>query len=167
MDFGLRGKRVLVTGAAKGIGRATVLAFAREGADVAVNYVRSGQQAVKTVEECRTLGVEAIDVQADVGVEDQVEAMLHHLQTAFGPVDILVNNAGVYTALPLTRLDSNTWRGLLDVNLNGAFFCARHLLPPMMERNWGRIVNVTGFSALTGGAVLGTAAYGAASKAGL
>lgn len=167
MDLGLSGKHALVTGASRGIGRAIALAFAREGVQVTLNYAHDAERAERTAGECRALGARVALVRADVAEEPEVDALVARAEAELGPVEVLVNNAGIYTTLPLAKIDTATWRRLLAVNLDGAFFCARRVLPNMIERRWGRIVSVVGYSARTGGSVVGSAAHGAASKAAL
>ncbi len=167
MDLGLSGKHALVTGASKGIGRAIALAFASEGVHVTLNYAQDAERAERTAAECRALGARVALVRADVAEEPEVDALVARAEAELGSVDVLVNNAGIYTTLPLAKIDTATWRRLLAVNLDGAFFCARRVLPSMIERHWGRIVSVVGYSGRTGGSVVGSAAHGAASKAAL
>jgi len=167
VDLGLGGKGVLITGAAKGIGRSTALAFAREGAKIGINYVRSADHAQRTAAECRALGATVALLPYDISDEDEVDTMIDQAEAELGAIDVLVNNAGIYTTQTLAQLDTVTWRALFDVNVHGAYFCSRRVLPRMVERRWGRIVNIVGYSAKTGGAILGRPAYGAASKAAL
>lgn len=167
MDLGLSGRHALVTGASRGIGRAIALDLAREGAHVTLNYAHDAASAARAASECRATGSRVALVQADVSQELEVDALVTRAEAELGPVDIQVNNAGIYTTLPLARIDAAAWRRLLAVNLDAAFFCARRVLPGMVERRWGRIVNVVGYSARTGGSVVGLAAHGAASKAAL
>ena len=167
MDLALTGKHALVTGAGKGLGRAIALALAREGLRVTINFARSQEAAERTAAECRSAGAEASVIRADITDEAEVDRLVSTAESQFGAVDVLVNNAGIYTTLPLEKIDSATWHRLLGVNLNGAFFCSRRVLPAMVERRWGRIISLIGYSARTGGSVVGSAAHGAASKAAL
>lgn len=137
------GKRALVTGASRGIGRAITLALAREGADVAVNYVRQAQQADEVACELEQLGRRTLVVQADVARRDQVEEMLDRTWVELGPLDILINNAGIETIVPLTELTDEQWDRVTDVNLRGSWLCAQVFARRLIaERRRGSIVNL-------------------------
>jgi 3-oxoacyl-[acyl-carrier protein] reductase len=141
----LKGKVALVTGAGRGLGRAYALALAEAGADVAVNDV-SAKNCVPVVEEVQALGVRAAAVPADVADAEAVARMVESARTRLGPVDILINNAALYAGIPRRRFDAipiEEWRRLIDVNVTGSYLCARAVLPHMLERRWGRIVNIS------------------------
>ena len=160
----LDGKVALVTGGGRGLGAATALALAAEGADIAL-LGRTEQPLAEVAEQVRATGRKAEYALADTARWEQVDAAVGQLGAALGSVDVLVNNAAV--ALPVGRvaaLDPAEWEYNLAVNLNGPFHCARAVLPGMLERKWGRILNVSSGSAV--GASPGLAAYSAA-KAGL
>lgn len=129
-------------------------AFASEGAKVAVNYLGEAERdAAETVAEAaRSHGADAIVVQADVASEDQVAAMVHRVEAAFGRVDILVNNAGFATRGPIETLPLHRWERMLAVHLTGTFLCTRAVLPGMYERDFGRIINTASQLAYRGGA---------------
>ena len=117
----------IVTGAATGIGRATAVALAREGADVVVNYSRSEREARETAAAIESLGRRALVIKADVSVDAQVRAMVEETKKHFGRIDILVNNAGTTTVVPFEDLEGLTeeiW-DRVAVNLKGVFFCSR------------------------------------------
>ncbi|MBX3025156.1 3-oxoacyl-ACP reductase FabG [bacterium] len=160
----LDGRRALVTGASRGIGRATAEVLAAAGAAVAVNYARSALEAEETAEGLRAHGGEVEVVQADVADAAQVEAMFAHLRKRWDGVDILVNNAAVTRDGLAMLLSPAQWDEVLAVNLRGAFLCARQALRPMIKRRWGRIINVVSPAALLGQE--GAANY-AAAKGGL
>ncbi len=155
---------VLVTGASRGIGRATALGLADAGADVAVvarDLARLNEVAAEVERRGRRCAVYALDVCRGEQVVDSVARCGAEL----GPVDVLVNNAGVAGREPIERLSDEAWQEAISVNLTAAFTYARAVAGSMCERGWGRIVNVASISAQTGG-VRGSVAY-ASSKGGL
>lgn len=149
----LKGKVVLVTGSATGIGRETAILFAREGADVVVNYSRSEQEAQETRAECEAAGVRALLVQANCARESEIKEMVHQVTRELGGVDILVNNAGMTRFVPLDHLDELTdedWDSILQLNVKGAFYAARACAHSMHHRGGGLIVNVASIAGMTG-----------------
>ncbi len=139
----LEGRMALVTGSSRGIGRAIALAYAQEGADVAINYRSAESAANDLAGEIAILGQRAIVVQADVSSEDQVEAMVESVLAEFGRIDILVNNAGFVTLSPVERMDTATWDEMIGTHLRGTFLVTRAVLPGMLDRGDGRIINVS------------------------
>jgi 3-hydroxybutyrate dehydrogenase len=137
----LSGRRALVTGGGKGIGRATALALARAGAEVAV-AARTLSDVEAVAAEVRAVGVRAHAVAADVSEAAQVREMFRSTRAALGPLDILVSAAGIAPSAPLPRTSDETWAQVLAVNLSGPFFCLREALPEMAERGWGRVVHI-------------------------
>ena len=129
----------LVTGASRGIGAATARALARAGCRVAINY-RQGREDALALE--RELGPQARAFQADISREEEVAAMLARIEAWQGPVDILVNNAGIALEGLLTDTTVEEWDRVFAVNVRGAFLCARSVLPGMISRRRGRIVNI-------------------------
>ncbi len=164
MSLNLEGHAALVTGASRGIGRAIALRLAREGVRVAVNYNAGAASAERVVEEIRSLGGEAIALQADVSDEAQVTAMTARLIEEWRRVDILVNNAGVRQDRLAMRMTAEEWESVVSVNLKGAYLCAKAVLPQMVRQRRGRIINMSSVVGLAGNP--GQANY-AASKAGL
>jgi 3-oxoacyl-[acyl-carrier protein] reductase len=149
----LRGKVALVTGSATGIGRATALEFAREGADVVVNYSRSEAEAKQTQADCAALNVRALLVRADCAKEDDVKDMVARAVDELGGVDILVNNAGTTRFVPLPEideLDDSDWDRIFQLNVKGAFYATRACVPAMRRRGGGLVVNVASVAGLTG-----------------
>ena len=140
----LEGKRILVTGASRGLGRAFVREFAREGARVAFTYTRDEQGVAATLAAAREARPEA-DVRAfKVSVLDgpATESMLRELEAAWGGVDGLVNNAGISQALPLALMDEEDWDRVMDVNVKGTFLTTRAALRGMIRRRAGVVLNV-------------------------
>src|SRR5881628_3389422 len=160
----LTGKVALVTGAQQGIGRAIALAFAREGADVGVNYLDDRGAADKVVQEVRGAGRRAVLVQADVAQPASAAAMVAQVVGELGGVDVLVNNAGVYPRVPLLEMRESDWDLVLDVNLKGGFFCAQAAARAMVAgRRRGSVINMA--SQAIRGAVRGV--HYSASKGGV
>ena len=146
----LDGKVALVTGSGRNIGRATALELARRGASVVVNARSNHVEANAVVGEIEALGGSAIATIADVGVQQQVDAMVSDALATFGRVDVLINNAGLRAADPITAMSLEQWRAVLAVNLDGPFYCSQAVIPGMIERGWGRIINVSGLNAFKG-----------------
>ena len=158
------GRFALVTGASKGIGKASALRLGEQGVNVAVNYNSSQAGADETVEALKAQGVEAFAVQADVGQLDQVSRMVEETTERFGQIDILVNNAGVINDSLLIRMSDEAWEQVINTNLNGSFYCARAVLRGMIRRRWGRIINIGSVVGIRGN--IGQVNY-SASKAGI
>ena len=151
MDTGLNGKVVLITGAGRNIGRATALLFAEEGSKLVLSTRRSKEQLDKTADACRAAGAEVMTRLCDVANEEQVCAMVETAESSFGAVDVLVNNATQRTQGPFLKQSPDDWRATVAVNLDGPYYTCRAVLPGMVERGWGRIINYSGGSAFHGG----------------
>jgi 3-oxoacyl-[acyl-carrier protein] reductase len=145
------GKVALVTGASIGIGRATAVALARNGADVALGYHQDAAGAEETRQAVEALGRRALVVQADVSDLPQVEAMVGEVQAGLGPVDVLVNNAGWAYLQEMDAITLEDWNRVIAVNLTSVFLVTRTVLPHLRAQRWGRIVNVSSGAARTGG----------------
>jgi NAD(P)-dependent dehydrogenase (short-subunit alcohol dehydrogenase family) len=156
-------RRALVTGGGRGIGRAIALAFAREGAHVAVT-ARTAAEVEAVAAEVRALGRRAVAIPCDVADRQQVDLMVARAADALGPVEILVNNAGIAVSAKLLDTDDALWARHLQVNLTGAFYVSRAALPAMLAARRGRIINIASIAARQGFPYI--AAY-AASKHGL
>jgi 3-oxoacyl-[acyl-carrier protein] reductase len=137
----LQGKKALVTGGARGIGGAIATAFAREGADVAVLDLKIANAEAKTAE-LKEFGVKTVAVAADVSNEAQVEVAVAAVIKGLGQIDILVNNAGIDTTSVVTEMSTSMWDEMMAVNLRSVFLCTRAVLKPMIERKFGRIINI-------------------------
>ncbi len=157
------GRTALVTGAGRGIGRATALGLARAGASVALG-ARTVAEIEAVAAELRALGGRAAAGACDVSRPDEVRRLFEQTRSELGPVDILVNAAGVAPSALLHRTTTEQWRAALDTNLSGCFYTLREALPGMMERGFGRVVNVASIAGKTGYPYI--AAY-AASKHGV
>lgn len=144
----LKGRIAIVTGSARGVGKACAIALAKEGAKVAINDI--DQEAIdKAVEEIKTLGRECIGIVADVSNEEQVKDMVEKVIDEWGRIDILVNNAGgaLHTPARLEDVTEKDWDRVINVNLKGTFFCCKAVIPHMIKQDGGRIINM---SALAG-----------------
>jgi 3-oxoacyl-[acyl-carrier protein] reductase len=139
----LAGKVALITGAGRGFGRAIALAFAREGARVAANYLSSRAGAEEVAAEAGRLGTEAVALRGDVAREDDVKALVAATLERFGRLDVLVNNAGIMVRGPMLALPAEECRRMFDVNVTGTMLCSRHALGPMIEQKGGRIINLS------------------------
>ena len=146
----LTGKVALVTGSGRNIGRATVLELAKLGADVVVNARSNRDEADAVAAEAREFGVRAIVRIADVGNEHRAFGMVGSAISEFGRVDILVNNAGMRASKPFIEMTSTDWREINAVNMDAPFYTCRAVVPKMIERGWGRIINVSGLNAFKG-----------------
>jgi 3-oxoacyl-[acyl-carrier protein] reductase len=165
----LQGKVGLVTGGGSGIGRGIALAFAKEGADVGVLDVNP-ETAAQTAKEAEAFGVRARAIQADVANREEVERAVQGLIGAFGKIDILVNNAGISPKrqgqkVPVVEMDPAEWERVISINLGGTFLCSRAVLPGMIQRKYGKIINISSVAGKTGGFAGG--AHYASSKAGI
>lgn len=160
----LSGRVALVTGAARGIGRAIALELARNGAAVAVNYRERVDAAEAVVAVIAELGGRAIAVRADVTDTEAVGTMVKRVTTELGGLDILVNNAGIIDDAYLMMMKPEAWREVIAVSLDGAFLCTKAAVRAMMRGRWGRIVNISSDAGLMGDVMR---AHYAAAKAGL
>ncbi|SCG73195.1 SDR family oxidoreductase [Micromonospora coxensis] len=141
----LTGRKTMITGSDSGIGQATAIEFAREGADVVVHYLHDHAGANHTKAEVEKAGRRAVVVQGDISVEHQVEAMFDEALAEFGTLDVLMNDAGVdASGIPVADLDTETWDRAIRTNLYGMFFCARRFIRHRREQGGhGKMINVT------------------------
>ena len=158
----LNGKVALVTGASKGIGRAIAIDFAKNGADVIVNYNRDETSAMKVVEEISGMGRKALAVKADVGNYDQVVQMFSLIKEKFGKLNILVNNAGTSRDRTLKNMSKQEWDDVINTNLTAAYNVTKHAIPLLQENS--SIINIASIVGIYGN--FGQTNY-CASKAGL
>jgi acetoacetyl-CoA reductase len=160
----LDGQTAIVTGAGRGIGRAIARELAATGANIVINYVTSADSANALAKEIREMGPEALVVHTDVTNFDHVTEMVKQTVDTFGKIDILVNNAGITRDKTLKNMSKQHWDDVIHVNLSGLFNCTQQVLPFMLERKSGRIVNISSFVALAGN--VGQSNY-ATTKAGI
>ena len=158
----LKGKVALVTGASQGIGKATAIALAKEGADVIVNYIGTEENAVKVVGEIKKLNANAIAIKADVSNFNEVEDMFNIVREKFKKLNILVNNAGITKDRTLKNMTQEEWQKVIDVNLTGVYNVTKNALPLIEDH--GRIISISSIAGLCGN--FGQCNY-SASKAGI
>jgi acetoacetyl-CoA reductase len=160
----LADKVVLITGGARGIGRAICRELSDRGATVAVNFRRSQSQAEELRDQLHQDGCECEIFPGDVSDRTQARRVVHDVLDCFHRVDILVNNAGITRDRSIRKMTDEEWLEVMETNLNSAFYCITAVLPSMIERNWGRIVNIASFCGQAGN--FGQVNY-SASKGGL
>ncbi|MDQ1089278.1 MULTISPECIES: 3-ketoacyl-ACP reductase [unclassified Siphonobacter] len=154
----LQGKKALVTGAGKGIGKAIALALAAEGVDVAL-LGRNTANLEAVAAQVKAQGVQAAVVSADISDRTSVEMAIHQIQDSFGAIDILINNAGIAAFGKFLELEPETWENIIQVNLMGVYYATRAVLPGMIERKSGDIINISSTAGQRGAAA--TSAYSA------
>lgn len=163
----LEGRGAVVTGASRGVGRATALALAKRGCSVVINYSQSKEQAEQVAHEVEASGVKALPFQCDVHDDPRCRAMMNAAAEAFGRLDVLVNNAGTTQFIEhsdLERVDDEAWNRILGVNLKGPFHCVRAARPHLEAQGSGEVVNV---SSVAGLGAAGSSIPYCASKSGL
>jgi len=146
----LEGKAAVVTGGGRGIGRAICLAYAREGADVIVNYASKDQPAQEVAGMIEKMGRKAVAVKGNVAVKADADRIIQTAVDHFGKIDILVNNAGVSKPNMLYKMTEEQWDEVVDIHLKGAFLCIQAASKHMMEHKYGKIINVTSSAGLWG-----------------
>ncbi len=143
----LRGKTALVTGGAHRVGKAITMMLARAGADVVVNYFSSSKAAEQTVAEVQALGMRARAIQCDVADWGQVQAMAAAVVAEFGGVDVIVNSADLFEQTPIPTDDVSRWQRVTSITIDGPFYVCNALVPSMLARGGGAIVNIVDLSA--------------------
>ena len=165
MKVDLSGKVAIVTGASRGIGRAIALALARDGADILVNARSNIGEARKVAGKIESMGRRVLVILADVSNKEDVDNMVKKTIEVFGKIDILVNNAGVVgSTVPIQELKEEDWDRIISVDLKGTFLCCKAVVPHMINRRSGKIVNISSIAGKEGNANM--TAYSAA-KAGI
>lgn len=146
----LKDKIALVTGSSRGVGRAVALGFAKQGANVVVNYTSNENAANEVVETIQSMGGKAIAVKADVAQKTEVENLVNSAIDTFGRLDILVNNAGFTRPSMMIKMTEDQWDQVVDIHLKGAFLCAQAAGLHMKEQKSGKIINVTSVAGIVG-----------------
>jgi len=160
----LEGRKALITGAARGIGRAIAKLFASEGADVAINYQASEADATSLAAELTKAGRKALLLKGNVGERATWNSMMEKIKQSWGRLDILVNNAGITRDKTLRKMTDEDWLTVLNTNLNACYFGVSAVMPMMTEQKYGRIINISSFVGQAGN--FGQANY-SASKGGI
>ena len=160
----LKDKIAIVTGGGRGIGRAVALAFAREGADVVVNYVSNSKTADEVVAEIEKMGRRAVALKVDVALTGDAQAMVKRTIEELGGLDILVNNAGISQPAMLLKMPEEQWDRVVDIHLKGTFNCTQAAARYMRDKNYGKIINVISTAGIYG--TVGQINY-ASAKAGI
>ena len=154
----LKGKKAIVTGGGKGLGKATAIAFAKEGIDVAITG-RNEQNLIDTVAELKAYGVTAIYETFDVGNHAEVKIGIERIMHQFGAIDILVNNAGIAAFGSFLEMSPEKWNAIIQTNVMGMYYVTKEVLPYLVTKNQGDIINVSSTAGITGNA--NTSAYSA------
>lgn len=150
MSSYLSGKRALITGGSRGIGRATVLEFARAGASVAFTYKGSADSANVVRSEAESLGATTVAIQSDVSDFAAAKSLVEQTKAALGGIDILVNNAGITRDKLLMQMAESDWDDVMGTNLKGVFNVTRHAIPLMVKQRKGRVINIGSISGIAG-----------------
>lgn len=146
----LEGRKALVTGGSRGIGRATAILFARAGSDVALNYLSHEEAAEKVRGEIGKIGRDCLIFKADISRKDDVDSMVDGVIKKWGRIDILVNNAGIWTYGEMGNMSEEVWAETMKINLDGIFYTCNSVVPFMKERKKGWIINVSSTAAIRG-----------------
>ncbi|GAA0077943.1 3-oxoacyl-[acyl-carrier-protein] reductase [Clostridium sp. CTA-5] len=160
----LKGKCAIITGAARGIGKAIALKLASLGANIVLNYRSSEEEAKIVAAEIEKMGVEVLTVKGDISNLNEVENLINTAKERFGIIDIIVNNAGITKDTLILRMKEEDFDSIIDVNLKGVFNCLKSVTPVMVKQKHGKIINISSVVGVVGNA--GQVNY-AASKAGV
>ncbi|ACD53780.1 3-oxoacyl-[acyl-carrier-protein] reductase [Clostridium botulinum] len=160
----LKGKCAIITGAARGIGKAIALKLASLGANIVLNYRSSEEEAKIVASEIEKMGVEVLTVKGDISKLEDVENIISEAKNKFGIIDIIVNNAGITKDTLILRMKEKDFDDVIDVNLKGVFNCLKSITPVMVKQRHGKIINISSVVGVAGNA--GQVNY-AASKAGV
>ena len=157
-------KVALITGSSRGIGKQIAIKLAKNGYNIVVNYVNKNEEVEKTIEELKQFGVEVLEAQGDISNYEQSEKIVNLVIEKFGQIDVLVNNAGVTKDMLIMRMKKEDFTKVIDVNLVGTFNITKNVIPYMMKKRNGRIINISSVVGISGNA--GQCNY-SASKAGI
>lgn len=160
----LKGKTAIVTGAAKGIGKAIALKLASLGANIVLNYRSSEEAAIEVENQLKEYGVEVLRVKADISKIDEVEKIINEAKERFGSIDIMINNAGITRDTLILRMKEEDFDSVINTNLKGVFNCMKCISPVMVKQKYGKIISISSVVGISGNA--GQVNY-AASKAGV
>jgi len=149
----LEGKKALITGGSRGIGRASAILFAKAGADVAINYIRQSQAAQEVQEQITDLGKECVILKADISIEEEVAKMVKSLIERWKQIDILVNNAGIWTYGEMGKMNDAVWAETMRTNLDAVFYTCNAVVPVMRQKERGWIINVSSTAGVRGEAL--------------
>lgn len=163
--FSLSGKKALVTGASRGIGKGIAIALAKAGASVAVNYHSNKESAEEVVKELKKLKVDAFAVQSDVSKREDILRMFKEVKKKWGKLDILVNNAGVVSFNSIEKIKEEEWDKVIDTNLKGTFLCIQEAIGLMPKG--GKIINISSIASGGTGVGFGKIPHYTASKGGV
>ncbi len=139
----MKGKTVLVTGGSRGIGKAVALAFAKEGANVIINYISDEEGATDVIKEIRGFNVEGLAVRANVSKAEEVNRMIGEIEENFDGIDILVNNAGITKDGLFIGMKEEDWDQVIEINLKGIFLCTKAVIRKMIKQKYGRVINIS------------------------
>ena len=143
MKMGKIPKVALITGSSRGIGKSIAIRLSHEGFNVVFNYRTNPGSLDETISNIEFRGGNAVSIKADVSNEAEVRMMIKQIDTLWGSIDVLVNNAGIRKDQLLMRMTESSWDDVLDTNLKGAFLCSKAVLPFMVRKRFGRIVNIS------------------------
>ena len=157
-------KVALITGSSRGIGKQIAIKLAKNGYNIVVNYINKNEEVEKTIEELKQFGIEVLEAQGDISNYEQSEKIVNSTIEKFGQIDVLVNNAGITKDMLIMRMKKEDFTKVIDVNLVGTFNITKNVIPHMMKKRSGRIINISSVVGISGNA--GQCNY-AASKAGI
>jgi len=146
----LEGKKALVTGGSRGIGRATSLLLAKAGSDVAINFVRNEKRAAEVKKAIEDLGKKCLAIKADISREEEARGLVEKVREAWGKIDIVINNAGIWTYGEMGQMTSKVWRETMQLNLDAVFYIINAVVPYMKKQGGGVIVNVSSTAGVRG-----------------